>query len=279
MDNFNNIWISLAPGLVILALMLLALAVFLIRQPEFEQKASRKSGSVLLPTTLIRYAYWLADSIIKPLGRVGIRPNHVTVFSIALTATAAVLVVYGYLMIAAWVLFGAMACDLVDGLLARSLDMQTTTGAFFDSFCDRLAEGVIFAGFAYLGRDGLLLGASIWALVASFLVSYARGRGEALGVDCKAGLMQRPERLLVLFFTLLVAPIVALGVADITEEMVVLAGVGMVAVLSTVTALQRASIIMGELRERDADASSARGSMSPENPKNPQQDKMAEAPS
>ena len=88
MNDFGSVLISLAPGLVIFALMVLALVVFLIRQPKFDQKASRKSGSVLLPTTLIRYAYWLADSIIKPLGRLGVRPNYVTVFSIALTATA-----------------------------------------------------------------------------------------------------------------------------------------------------------------------------------------------
>jgi CDP-diacylglycerol--glycerol-3-phosphate 3-phosphatidyltransferase len=278
MDNIDSIWMSLAPGLIILGLMLLALAVFLIRQPDFEQAASRKSGSVLLPTTLIRYAYWLADTVVTPLGRLGVRPNHVTLFSLAFSAAAAGLVVYGHFMSAAWVLFGAMTCDLLDGLLARSLDMQTSSGAFFDSFCDRAAEGIVFAGLVYLGRDGLLFAASFWALIASYMVSYARGRGEGLGVDCKVGLMQRPERLFVLFLTLLAAPLIALGTgsAGISEGTVVLAGVTLIAVLSTVTALQRASMIMGELRERDGNASN---STSSGNSTTPPHDNMSEAPS
>src|SRR5690554_1248525 len=184
MDNASSISISLAPGLIILGVMLSALVFFLIRQPNFEQNASRKTGSKLLPTTLIRYGYWLADSVISPLGRLGVRPNHVTAFSVVLSTAAGGLLAYGHLMSAAWVFFAAMACDLVDGLLARSLDMQSASGAFFDSFCDRASEGIVFAGLAYLGRDGFLFIASFWALIASFMISYARGRGEALGVDC-----------------------------------------------------------------------------------------------
>lgn len=278
MENASTIWISLAPGLVILGLMLLALAVFLIRQPKFEQKASRKSGSMLLPSYLIRYGYWLADGIIAPLGRLGVRPNHVTVFSVILSAGAALLVAHGHLMSAAWVFFAAMACDLIDGLLARSLGIQSSSGAFFDSFCDRISEGIIFAGLAYLGRDGLLFAASFWALVASYLISYARGRGEGLGVDCKAGLMQRPERLLMLFFTLLLAPLIALGTAPlgISATSIVTVSVSLIAILTTMTALRRAFTIMGELGRRDANASEPTPSR---NPTAPNPNAMAEAPS
>ena|SRR5690554_5309412 len=276
MDNAGSIWISLAPGIVILAAMLLALVIFVIRQPKFEQNASRKSGSSLLPTTLIRYGYWLADGFITPLGRLGIRPNHVTIFSVVLSALAAVLIAQGHLMSAAWVFFGAMACDLIDGLLARSLDMQSSSGAFFDSFCDRTSEAIIFGALAYLGRDGLLFAVSFWALVASFLISYARGRGEALGVDCKVGLMQRPERMLLLFFTLLAAPLLSLVTAPmgLTETTIVLAGVALIALLSTITAGRRATLIMRELRKLDAQAAS--GPTSPATPPSPTPQGMAD---
>lgn len=272
MDNASTIWISLVPGLVILGLMLLALAVFLILQPKFEQDASRKSGSVLLPSHLIHYGYWLADGVIAPLGRLGVRPNHVTVLSVVLSAGAALLVAHGHLMSGAWVFFAAIACDLVDGLLARSLGIQSTSGAFFDSFCDRISEGVIFAGLAYLGRDTFLFAASFWALLASYMISYARSRGEGLGVDCKAGLMQRPERLLTLFFTLLLAPLIAL--LGIPATTIVAAGVSLIALLATLTAMRRASLIMGELGKRDADASK---SLPPGNPAAPNPNSMAEA--
>lgn len=266
MDDPSSLWISLAPGVAILSAMLLALLVFVIRQPKFEQNASRTSGSSLLPTTLIRYGYWLADGSIKPLSRLGVRPNHVTLLSVVLSAVSAVLIAQGYLMSAAWVFFGAMACDLIDGLLARSLGMQSSSGAFFDSFCDRISEAITFGGLIYLGRDGLLFGVSFWALVASFMISYARGRGEALGVDCKAGLMQRPERMLTLFFTLLTAPLLSLVTAPmgLDAPMILLAGVGLIALLSTLTAGRRAIVITRELRRRDAQAASA-----PTNPAKP----------
>lgn len=277
---------SLAPGLIIGAIMLIAMVVFFIRQPEFEQKASRKAGSALLPASVIHFGYWLADSVIKPLGRLGVRPNHVTLFSVALSATAAGLLATGHIMSAAWVLFAAMAGDLIDGLLARSLDMQSSSGAFFDSFCDRAAEGIVFAGLAYFGRDGILFMVSFWALIASYMISYARGRGEGLGVDCKAGLMQRPERLLVLFFTLFAAPLVGAlspDVSILSETTVLLAGVGLIAALATVTAVQRARMIMGELNKRDANASKPKPSK-PTAPdqissKTPTQSGMAEVPS
>ncbi|WP_168210558.1 CDP-alcohol phosphatidyltransferase family protein [Persicimonas caeni] len=252
MDGSTNVWMALAPGLAILGILLLALAVFLIRQPKFEQKASRKTGSVLLPQVLIRYAYWLSESFVAPLDRLGLRPNHVTAFSVVLSTAAAGLIATGHLMSAAWVLFAAMACDLIDGLLARSLDMQSSVGAFFDSFCDRISEGVVFAGLAYYGRENLLFFLSLWGLVASYMISYARGRGEGLGVDCKVGLMQRPERLLVLFFTLLLAPLIAaFGPGGVSQMQVVLTGIGLLAALSTITAGQRALWIMRALSQTD----------------------------
>lgn len=257
MDN-SNLWVALAPGLVILVVLLLVLAYFLIRDPDFDQAASRTRGSPLLPQFLIRYAYWGLDAFITPMGRMGIRPNHITSLSVVLSATAAGLIANGQLMSAAWVLFGAMACDLVDGLLARSLDMQTASGAFFDSFCDRISEGIVFVGLAYWGRDNLLFFASSWGLIASFSISYARGRGEGLGVDCNVGLMQRPERLLVTFFTLMGAPLVAaVAGGDATlQYFVVLGGVSFLALLSTLTAGQRALWIMRALATRDADPAS-----------------------
>ena len=253
MDASAHVWIGLAPGLAILAAMLLALAAFSILEPTFDQPASRTSGSLLLPKVLIRYAYWLSKSVIEPMGRLGIRPNHVTALSVVLSAVAAALVADGRLMAAAWVLLAAMACDLLDGLLARSLDMQTDAGAFFDSFCDRAAEGLVFAGLAYYGRHDFILVASLAALITSYLVSYARGRAEGLGVDCKVGLMQRPERLLVLFFALLAAPVVAAatGSGAGTEQLVVLVGVSLLAVLTMITAVRRALWVTSALSERD----------------------------
>ena len=47
----------------------------------------------------------------------------------------------------------------------------------------------------------------VLALLGSFLVSYTRARAETLGVECKVGIMSRPERIILvalgLFFDVL----------------------------------------------------------------------------
>jgi phosphatidylglycerophosphate synthase len=43
---------------------------------------------------------------------------------------------------------------------------------------------------------GMLL--ALASLVGSFLVSYARARAEGLGVSCSHGLMERPERIILI---------------------------------------------------------------------------------
>src|SRR5690606_3203790 len=90
-------------------------------------------------------------------------------------------------------------------------------GAFLDSTLDRFAEVGAFVGLAVLYREstlGVVLVAA--ALGGSLLVSYARARGESLGVVCKVGIMQRAERLLLIGFGGILDPAVcdAAGWAD-----------------------------------------------------------------
>ncbi len=63
-----------------------------------------------------------------------------------------------------------------------------------------------------LARQGTTWGiAAIFvALVASFLVSYTRAKAEALGLDGKAGLMGRAERVVLLAAVILFSPLGAL---------------------------------------------------------------------
>jgi CDP-diacylglycerol--glycerol-3-phosphate 3-phosphatidyltransferase len=49
----------------------------------------------------------------------------------------------------------------------------------------------------------------VTALGGSLLVSYARARGESVGVVCKVGIMQRAERLLLLGFGAILDPAVS----------------------------------------------------------------------
>ena len=87
--------------------------------------------------------------------------------------------------------------DMMDGRVARVGNMSSTFGALYDSVLDRYSEMVtLFGVFYYLILQGYLWGSMITfvALVGSLMVSYVRARAEGLGLECKVGFMQRPER-------------------------------------------------------------------------------------
>lgn len=150
------------------------------------------------------------EPITRVLSRLRVTPNQITLAGFGLNVVAAYLVVDGRLFWAGVVFVVAGLFDLLDGALARLAEMVTPFGAFFDSTLDRVSEGVILAAIAYRfaanGQeiDVLLV---VLAVVGSLLVSYTRARAEALGLECKVGLMSRPERVILiavgLFFNVL----------------------------------------------------------------------------
>jgi len=99
----------------------------------------------------------------------------------------------------ALVLFAGLF-DMMDGRLARLGKMSSTFGALYDSALDRYSELFMFMGIIYYLISHDYFFSSIFAFIAmigSLMVSYVRARAEGLGVDCSVGLMQRPERILI----------------------------------------------------------------------------------
>lgn len=146
----------------------------------------------------------------RALQRLKITPNQVTVAGTVLTVAAAALVATNHLIIAGIVFLAAGSCDMLDGALARLSKQVTPFGAFLDSTLDRFSEGVMFAAIAYLlATQARTLDVALvaLALVGSVMVSYTRARAESLGLECKVGLMSRPERVILiaigLFFNVL----------------------------------------------------------------------------
>lgn len=92
---------------------------------------------------------------------------------------------------------------MIDGRLARTGNMQSRFGALFDSTLDRYSELLTLAGIAFvfisadIDRWFWYAVATFAAMVGSVMVSYVRARAEGLGIECKVGLMQRPERVVV----------------------------------------------------------------------------------
>ena len=185
--------------------------------------------------------------MVKLLRPTGITPNGLTLLGFVLTAITAVFLASGRFVGGGILLIIASFFDMLDGALARETKQASTFGAFFDSTLDRYSESVTFLALAYYYLTGGAIGINVSAnfaintsetfsmlifliLVGSLMVSYTRARAEALDVECKVGLLQRPERLVLLIVGLLVS-----GVMPVIW-VVILWGM---AVLTNITAFQR----------------------------------------
>jgi len=153
----------------------------------------------------------------------GVRADHVTVVGTLVSLAAAVAFFEGMFRTGAILLAVSGLCDILDGEVARRRDVRSRFGAFLDSTLDRFADAVVLAGIAgfYLvhlvdlvlqpqraveeisrGLEprtwALVSLTAIAALIGSLLVSYARARAEGLGLECKVGWFERPQRMVLL---------------------------------------------------------------------------------
>lgn len=199
----------------------------------------RRKFSDMIGPFLTRYALWVLGPLERTMVRLKVAPNVLTFASVLICAGAGLAFAFGWLATGAWLYAGAGLLDILDGRLARATNRQSRAGAFLDSVADRWGELFVFAGFGWLLRSSPWLPVVFAAVGASFLVSYTRARGEALGVNIDGGTMQRAERIaLVSIGSLLTAFfVVARGPEYATHVMG--ATLSMVAVGSTATALYR----------------------------------------
>jgi CDP-diacylglycerol--glycerol-3-phosphate 3-phosphatidyltransferase len=146
---------------------------------------------------VLHWFMWAIDPCVTGSVRFGLTPDFYNYAGLALGAASGGLIAIGQLEWGGWAIILGGLCDVLDGRIARLTGAASDYGDFIDSTFDRFVEAFIFLGFAVWLRatpSGAVLAAA--ALAGSLLVSYARARGEVLGVDCTGGLMQRGERLL-----------------------------------------------------------------------------------
>lgn len=155
---------------------------------------------------LQKIIYVIITPVIKGMIRIGFTPNLVTTigFVLNIAATIMLLCAAGEMTestsIVGWsgaVILFAGLFDMMDGRLARIGNMSSMFGALWDSTLDRYSELFTLFGIAmYLILNSWVTGGvlTFLAMVGSVMVSYVRARAEGLGIECKVGLMQRPER-------------------------------------------------------------------------------------
>ena len=188
------------------------------------------------------------DRCAHVVARLGIQPDWITVFGLALVALAAVFIARGDFLAGGSLLLLSLPLDALDGAVARAIQRTGAFGMVLDSTLDRYADGFIFAAFGYYfaesGRLDMLV-AALAALTGSYLVSYIRARADdaKVNVSTTVGWFSRVERVVVLLLMSLAAGLLE-SAAPIEIGLLVLA------VGTNLTALQRLRHVYTVVRDR-----------------------------
>jgi CDP-diacylglycerol--glycerol-3-phosphate 3-phosphatidyltransferase len=231
------------------------------------------NGSLVSPATRRRVRD-LATPVARSLGRLGLTPNALTLIGFLGTCVAAYAAATQ-----AWLLAGILVLvfgifDLFDGALARATGRATKLGAFLDSTFDRAGEAIVYVGIAIgcLQREfavGAVLATA--AMGAAFMVSYTRAKAESLGFSSgtgltNVGLAPREVRIAILAIGLVivgiagpvvdcssVAPDQLRGCVHVTATgegaTAMTVTLGLIAILATLTAIQRMLHVRAQSRE------------------------------
>ncbi|MFE3029138.1 phosphatidylinositol phosphate synthase [Nocardia tengchongensis] len=191
----------------------------------------------------------------KALVRTGLTPDAMTLIGTTASIAAAVtLFPAGHLFWGTMVIWLFVMFDMLDGAMARARGGGTKYGAVLDATCDRVADGAIFAGLAWWSvchaHSKHLFVATLVVLVTSQVISYAKARAEASGLSADGGLIERPDRLVIV--------LVGAGLSGIGGHFdigwlsyAVYAAMYALAVLSIITVFQRVLAVRNSPGARD----------------------------
>src|SRR6478752_8094664 len=148
--------------------------------------------------------------------RLGVSPNTVTfVGTLGVCAGALICFPQGWLLAGVLFITVFVFSDMIDGYMARTSGQMSPFGAFLDSTLDRIGDAAIFGGLAMYyvgpGDNGWVAALAIYCLSMGSVTSYARARAESLGMQAKAGIAERADRL--------VAILVVTGASDLVNRL------------------------------------------------------------
>jgi CDP-diacylglycerol--glycerol-3-phosphate 3-phosphatidyltransferase len=174
------------------------MAVYLLLGRRPDADAARKGSQFLMGVGdfLVHWFMWVLRPPERLALRLGLSPDFFNFAGLACGLASGICLGLGRLEAGGWLIVLGGVCDIFDGRIARARNLASPYGQFIDSTLDRFVETFALLGLVVYLRPlpfGSLVAAA--ALGGSLLVSYARARGESVGVLCKEGLMQRAERL------------------------------------------------------------------------------------
>jgi CDP-diacylglycerol--glycerol-3-phosphate 3-phosphatidyltransferase len=166
----------------------------------------------------------------RSLTRLGLTANMLTAFGVVLSAVAAWRIADGAFLAGGLIMTAGGCLDFCDGAVARVRGTASRFGAFLDSVTDRFSDAFVFSGLAWFyvrESDETMLAVVLAAYGAAVLTSYIRAKAESLGYDCKVGLLERAERLIVINAGLILSTFAA-GLIEIALVIVAVLGIATV---------------------------------------------------
>ena len=230
----------------------LSMVVYSFAGHRRDADQEKKSGQFFLGAGdfLLHWSMWAIAPITRLSLWLGLSPDFYNYAGLALGVGAGVFIGLGQLELGGWAIALSGIADILDGRIARLTGVASDFGDFIDSTFDRYVEVAAFLGFLVVLRNapyGPFLAAL--AMGGSLIVSYARARGEVLGVLCTGGLMQRGERLVLTCLTCL-ADRPLCRAFSLPDHTIVLGMLALIGVTTLMTAVHRTVWIGARLRER-----------------------------
>ena len=269
MDHIS-FWVTFVPLSLVSVYGIVSLFVFSFYYPKMQRQPDlvddRHTSKIL--NTWIRYWWiWTVSPLFKILLKSKLTPNQISFLGLILALLSCLSFAFGDLWIGAsafsvggWFMVLGGSMDFMDGWVARKTGQETESGAFFDSCLDRIAESFVLAGLAWHYRGSSALWVVMFAFTGSMMTSYAKCRGDKMGVSYGGGVMQRPERVVYLGVGGIFAPQVAMLVCRFfpqffpdfaaAADFIYLVPLGFVAIMSNITSFDRIRTVMRLLDER-----------------------------
>lgn len=195
------------------------------------------------------------------MARAGLTPNMLTLIGFGIASLGGVMAALEWWLLGGIVATAGAGFDMFDGAVARATGQVSRLGAFMDSVFDRWGEGVVYVGIVIgCTQAGFDLGAwlSAAALVSAFMVSYARAKSEGLGFSSGTGMAAigfapREVRTIILGVALVGAGLMGGVTADLSDlgSLVLAVGLGLIAVLATITIVQRILFVTSQPRDTE----------------------------
>jgi CDP-diacylglycerol---glycerol-3-phosphate 3-phosphatidyltransferase len=245
-------WVALS--LMALAILTMPIYAVVARRRAVDADVARRPTTILLGTWVRDWLMWIIGPVERKFVEWKLSPDIFNYIGGAFGFFAGLAYSQSELALGGWlILLGGLA-DIFDGRIARARAIGSNYGEFLDSMLDRFAEMFAFLGIAlYFEPTWWAMSATVLASGGSMMVSYARAKGEAVGVDCRGGIMQRAERLVVLAVASLIDTPVTTALGWI-PGVVLLSAVTLIGLGSLGTAVYRTVYICKALRRMEIEA-------------------------